>query len=77
LLDQIRLFVVELFVFGSFRVKAGKEFDKFVLIAQQNFQNRLGFVGVGNKYLKKINVNVNIGQNFMSKLTLNTWKASN
>ena len=56
LFDEVRLFVVELFVLLSVVVELGKEFDQFVLVAQQDLKNRAGLVGVGYEHLSiKIN----------------------
>ena len=51
LFDEVRLFVVELFVLLSVVVELGKEFDQFVLVAQQDLKNRAGLVWVGHEHL--------------------------
>jgi hypothetical protein len=53
LTDEVGLLVVKLLVFGPVRVEPCEELHKLVLVAQQNVQNRLRFVGVSNKHLHK------------------------
>lgn len=53
MLNKIRFLVVELLVLGSLRVEAGEKFDELILIAQQNLEDWLRFVGIGNKDLKE------------------------
>ena len=51
---KVSLFVVELLIFGSIRVELGQELDKFLLIAQQNVQNRLRLVRVGHEHFEDV-----------------------
>ena len=51
LFNQIRFFVIKLLVIGPVVVEFGQEINQFILISQQNVQNGLGFVGIGNEHL--------------------------
>ena len=51
LFNQIRFFVIKLLIIGPVVVEFGQEINQFILISQQNVQNGLGFVGIGNEHL--------------------------
>lgn len=79
LFDQICLLVIKLFVFRSFCVKFSQEIDQLILVAKQNIKNRLGFVRICNKYLKRTNI-IDLNKHLFNEsenFTLKTWKASN
>jgi len=51
--NEVGLLIVELFVFRTVCVEPRQKLDQLVLVAQQDIQDWLWFVGVRNKYLKK------------------------
>lgn len=54
LLDQVSLFVIELFILRSVVLKLAEELDEFGLVLQQDVQDGLRLVGVGHKHLKNM-----------------------
>jgi len=53
LFDEICFLIIELFIFWSIFVKFRKEIYEFLLISQQNVQDRLRLVGICHKHFKK------------------------
>lgn len=51
LLDQVSLFVVELFVLRSVVLELAEELDEFGLVLQQDVQDGLSLIGVGHEHL--------------------------
>lgn len=52
LFDQVRLFIVELFILRPVILELAEELDEFGLVLQQNVQDGLSLVGVGHKHLR-------------------------